>query len=223
MGIYLGLGFECRRPRSATSVRSERPAAARISPCGRAPRSTGRSQGNLKISRGFSTRWSKCERCWSPKLLIQECLEIERMAGRVRDVPKGPRSLDIDILLYRDRIVDLPGLDDPSSAISGTALRSRAAGGIGSGSCRSRLWPDDGPTAGFLSGHGRGSSPGQPDYFRNSRIRSASRRLSLTDPTATKTVSSPARLPTISAQPASSIARDTVEAWPGPVFRTTMF
>ena len=35
------------------------------------------------------------------------------MAGRLRDVPKGPRSLDIDILIYRDRILDLPGLTIP--------------------------------------------------------------------------------------------------------------
>ena len=35
------------------------------------------------------------------------------MAGRLRDVPKGPRSLDIDILIYKDRILDLPGLTIP--------------------------------------------------------------------------------------------------------------
>src|SRR5688572_7110216 len=43
-----------------------------------------------------------------PEALIQECLKIERKAGRVRDVAKGPRLLDIDILIYRDRIVDSP-------------------------------------------------------------------------------------------------------------------
>jgi 2-amino-4-hydroxy-6-hydroxymethyldihydropteridine diphosphokinase len=48
-----------------------------------------------------------------PETLMRECLEIERMAGRVRDIPKGPRPLDIDILLYRDRLVDLPGLTIP--------------------------------------------------------------------------------------------------------------
>ena len=48
-----------------------------------------------------------------PERLIQECLDVERMAGRLRDVPKGPRSLDIDILIYKDRIMDLPGLTIP--------------------------------------------------------------------------------------------------------------
>jgi 2-amino-4-hydroxy-6-hydroxymethyldihydropteridine diphosphokinase len=48
-----------------------------------------------------------------PELLMQECLSIERMAGRVRDVPKGPRPLDIDILIYSDRIVEEPHLSIP--------------------------------------------------------------------------------------------------------------
>jgi 2-amino-4-hydroxy-6-hydroxymethyldihydropteridine diphosphokinase len=48
-----------------------------------------------------------------PEAVMQACLDIERNAGRVRDVAKGPRPLDIDILLYRDRIVELPNLTIP--------------------------------------------------------------------------------------------------------------
>jgi 2-amino-4-hydroxy-6-hydroxymethyldihydropteridine diphosphokinase len=48
-----------------------------------------------------------------PESLMQECLDVERSAGRIRDLPKGPRPLDIDILIYRDRIVDLPELSIP--------------------------------------------------------------------------------------------------------------
>jgi len=48
-----------------------------------------------------------------PESLMQECLEIERHAGRVRDVQKGPRPLDIDILIYRNRIIDTPKLSIP--------------------------------------------------------------------------------------------------------------
>jgi 2-amino-4-hydroxy-6-hydroxymethyldihydropteridine diphosphokinase len=48
-----------------------------------------------------------------PRELIRECLEIERLAGRVRDVPDGPRPLDIDILLYNERILDIPDLKIP--------------------------------------------------------------------------------------------------------------
>ena len=48
-----------------------------------------------------------------PEALLRECLEIEQLAGRVREVRNGPRHLDIDILLYQDRIVDLPNLTIP--------------------------------------------------------------------------------------------------------------
>ena len=48
-----------------------------------------------------------------PEAFLQECLEIERLAGRVRDIRNGPRPLDIDILLYKQRILDLPDLKIP--------------------------------------------------------------------------------------------------------------
>jgi 2-amino-4-hydroxy-6-hydroxymethyldihydropteridine diphosphokinase len=48
-----------------------------------------------------------------PEALLQECLEIERLAGRVRDVRSGPRPLDIDIVLYEQRILGLPDLKIP--------------------------------------------------------------------------------------------------------------
>jgi 2-amino-4-hydroxy-6-hydroxymethyldihydropteridine diphosphokinase len=48
-----------------------------------------------------------------PAILMAECLEVEKKAGRIREIPKGPRSLDIDILLYKNRIVDSPQLSIP--------------------------------------------------------------------------------------------------------------
>jgi len=48
-----------------------------------------------------------------PEILLEACLDIEKKAGRIRDVPRGPRSLDIDILIYKDRIVDTPELSIP--------------------------------------------------------------------------------------------------------------
>ena len=89
-----------------------------------------------------------------PERLIQECLEVERMAGRLRDVPKGPRSLDIDILVYKDRVLDLPGLTIPHPR-----YRERRFVLVPLG--RSRLWPDDGATTGSLYGFGGSSSPRQ--------------------------------------------------------------
>jgi len=37
-----------------------------------------------------------------PRALLVELLSIERRHGRQRDVPNGPRTLDLDILLYGD-------------------------------------------------------------------------------------------------------------------------
>lgn len=37
-----------------------------------------------------------------PRALLLELLSVERRHGRQRDVPNGPRTLDLDILLYGD-------------------------------------------------------------------------------------------------------------------------
>jgi 2-amino-4-hydroxy-6-hydroxymethyldihydropteridine diphosphokinase len=41
----------------------------------------------------------------SPEDLLRRCLDVERVLGRVRDIQGGPRTVDIDILLYGDRII----------------------------------------------------------------------------------------------------------------------
>jgi 2-amino-4-hydroxy-6-hydroxymethyldihydropteridine diphosphokinase len=45
--------------------------------------------------------------------LLDELLAIERHHGRVRDVPNGPRTLDLDVVLYGDEILHEPGLTVP--------------------------------------------------------------------------------------------------------------
>ncbi len=42
----------------------------------------------------------------SPEALLQRALAIEHEMGRVRMKEKGPRSIDIDILLFGDRVVE---------------------------------------------------------------------------------------------------------------------
>ena len=49
----------------------------------------------------------------SPERLMEVLLEIEREMGRERVVPKGPRVIDMDILLYGSDIVKKPGLEIP--------------------------------------------------------------------------------------------------------------
>src|SRR6185436_15706819 len=48
-----------------------------------------------------------------PLKLLELCLEIEKEAGRVRDQSKGPRPLDLDILLYGSSILRAEGLTLP--------------------------------------------------------------------------------------------------------------
>lgn len=53
----------------------------------------------------------------SPQELLAGVLTIERSMGRERTRPKGPRNIDIDILLYGERVVDEPGLTIPHPAM----------------------------------------------------------------------------------------------------------
>lgn len=48
-----------------------------------------------------------------PRVLLEALLEIERRHGRVRGVPNGPRTLDLDILLFGDLVLREPGLTLP--------------------------------------------------------------------------------------------------------------
>ncbi|HEY2785509.1 MAG TPA: 2-amino-4-hydroxy-6-hydroxymethyldihydropteridine diphosphokinase [Fimbriiglobus sp.] len=49
----------------------------------------------------------------SPENLLALLLQIERSFGRIRTVPNSPRTLDLDILLYGDRVIDTPDLVVP--------------------------------------------------------------------------------------------------------------
>ena len=50
----------------------------------------------------------------SPRELLDALLEVERALGRTRDGPRyGPRTVDLDLLLYGDEVVDQPGLTVP--------------------------------------------------------------------------------------------------------------
>ena len=49
-----------------------------------------------------------------PRALLDRLLEIERELGRTREGPRyGPRTIDLDLLLYGDDRLDEPGLRLP--------------------------------------------------------------------------------------------------------------
>jgi len=49
----------------------------------------------------------------APRALLDVLLETERALGRVRAERWGPRTIDLDLLVYGDQIVDEPGLRVP--------------------------------------------------------------------------------------------------------------
>ncbi len=53
------------------------------------------------------------ETALAPRDLLDLLLEIERSLGRVREERWGPRTIDLDLLVYGDEVVDEPGLRVP--------------------------------------------------------------------------------------------------------------
>jgi 2-amino-4-hydroxy-6-hydroxymethyldihydropteridine diphosphokinase len=62
----------------------------------------------------FANAAIKIETQLSPWQLLQEIQAVQHSYGRKEQVIRfGPRILDLDIILYEDRIVDIPGLTLP--------------------------------------------------------------------------------------------------------------
>lgn len=58
-----------------------------------------------------------------PRELLEHMLAVERNLGRVRDGPQfGPRTIDLDLLLYGDEVVDEPGLEIPHPRLTERAF-----------------------------------------------------------------------------------------------------
>ena len=53
------------------------------------------------------------ETALGPAELLRHLLEIEAGLGRVRDVRWGPRTVDLDLILYGERVVGTPDLEVP--------------------------------------------------------------------------------------------------------------
>ena len=61
----------------------------------------------------FLNRVFELETTLTPRALLVWCNEIEHDCGRVRTFPNAPRTLDLDILLYGNRIISEPDLVVP--------------------------------------------------------------------------------------------------------------
>jgi len=53
------------------------------------------------------------ETALSPESLLAACLDTERALGRVRAEARGPRPIDLDLLLYGDEVREGPALGLP--------------------------------------------------------------------------------------------------------------
>jgi len=53
----------------------------------------------------------------TPRELLQLALQVEAVMGRLRMRAKGPRKIDIDVLLFGNLVVDEPGLKIPHPAL----------------------------------------------------------------------------------------------------------
>jgi 2-amino-4-hydroxy-6-hydroxymethyldihydropteridine diphosphokinase len=53
----------------------------------------------------------------TPRQLLKALLGVEQAMGRRRTQDKGPRNIDIDILLFGDSVVDTKGLTIPHPAL----------------------------------------------------------------------------------------------------------
>lgn len=56
---------------------------------------------------------AELETTLSPRKLLERLLRIEQRRGRERSTPNGPRTLDLDLLLYGDGAIDEPDLTVP--------------------------------------------------------------------------------------------------------------
>ena len=61
----------------------------------------------------FLNAVAKVETTLTPQELLKTCQGIETALGRVRTDRNGPRTIDIDILLYDELVIDTPDLKIP--------------------------------------------------------------------------------------------------------------
>jgi 2-amino-4-hydroxy-6-hydroxymethyldihydropteridine diphosphokinase len=61
----------------------------------------------------------RVETALPPRELLARCLEIEAALGRVRSTRWAARTLDLDLLLYGDAVIDEPDLVVPHPRLTG--------------------------------------------------------------------------------------------------------
>jgi 2-amino-4-hydroxy-6-hydroxymethyldihydropteridine diphosphokinase len=105
---YVGLGANLGDREAAIRAAAEQLGAVRLSTI----RET--EPWGYEDQPRFLNAVAELETDLSPRALLDRLLEIERELGRTRDGPRwGPRTIDLDLLLYDDERLDEPGLTVP--------------------------------------------------------------------------------------------------------------
>ena len=110
VGAFVGLGANLGDPEAQI-----RKAVAEL---GRLPRTRLLAASSLYRSApvgvgeqpDFINAVAKVETALVPRALLDELLAVEKRFGRARPAPGAPRTLDLDLLLYDDRVLAGPGL-----------------------------------------------------------------------------------------------------------------
>ncbi len=66
----------------------------------------------------FYNRVVVCEVDDAPTVLLTKLLQLETKLGRFRDVPMGPRTIDLDLLYYGDKVIRTKDLKVPHPEIT---------------------------------------------------------------------------------------------------------
>jgi 2-amino-4-hydroxy-6-hydroxymethyldihydropteridine diphosphokinase len=64
-------------------------------------------------SPAFLNAVAEVETSLSAEALLGVLLAVEQSLGRVREEKWGPRAIDLDLILYGDRVIEVPGLTVP--------------------------------------------------------------------------------------------------------------
>jgi 2-amino-4-hydroxy-6-hydroxymethyldihydropteridine diphosphokinase len=76
-----------------------------------------KAQGGPKNQPDFINAALKIKTSLSPLALLKKLKKIEKKLGRIEAVRNGPRIIDLDILLYADRIIKTSQLIIPHTAM----------------------------------------------------------------------------------------------------------
>jgi len=105
---YIGLGSNLGDREATILAAAERLGPHRLSPIVESEPWGYADQPN------FLNAVAEVETALGARALLDFLLEVERELGRVRDGPRyGPRSIDLDLLLFGDEVIDEPGLTVP--------------------------------------------------------------------------------------------------------------